>query len=138
MPSLFSWAASLSGTSKIFLAVVSMAPLAFFLGVPFPFILRSAKLQIAASAGATLFGLNAVTSALAVPLSLNLSMLWGMNTTFQIGIVIYGLVWLLLVGFKREGLRTVASACSALALLLLLGAPWLAGLPAAVYSSQLG
>lgn len=136
MPSFFSWAASFPGTAKIVLAVVSMAPLGFFLGVPFPFMLRSAKLQVAESAAATLFGLNAATSALAVPLALNLSMAWGLNATFQIGILIYGLVWLLMVGFSRAGVRPIANAASALALVLLLSAPWLLGRPGAVQATS--
>ena len=125
MPSVFPLAAALPLTMKIILSVITIAPLAFFLGVPFPFILRSSKSEIAESAAATMFGLNTAATALAVPLAIYLSMNWGFSVTFQIGIIIYGVVWLLILSLQRRGIGLVARWSTALVIVSLLAAPWL-------------
>jgi hypothetical protein len=124
-PSFFSLAAQLSLPVKIILAVVSMAPLGFFTGVPFPYVLRSGKVEISASVAAMLYAVNAAFMALAVPLAFNLSTNWGLAATFLIGIFIYGAVWLLLVAIHGGGTRRVINLCVAVFIVLLLVSPWL-------------
>jgi len=124
-PAFFSMAAQLSLPVKIILAVVSMAPLGFFAGIPFPYVLRSGKVEASGSVVAMLYAVNAAFMALAVPLAFNISTNWGFAVTFLIGIFIYGAVWLLLVAIHRGGTRRVIDLCVAVFIILLLVSPWL-------------
>jgi spermidine synthase len=124
-PAFFSLAAQLSLPVKIILAVVSIAPLGFFTGVPFPYVLRSGKVEVSASVVAMLYAVNAAFMALAVPLAFNISTNWGLAVTFLIGIFIYGTVWLLLVAIHRGGTRKMINLPVALFIILLLVSPWL-------------
>lgn len=125
MPEIFPLGASFPLRSKIALTVLSIAPLAFFLGVPFPYVLRSGKLQHAESTAATLFAVNAAAGAVAVPLSFNVSLAWGLNRTFQTGILVYCVVLLLLVAIDRARIARFATATGALTLVLFVASPWL-------------
>jgi spermidine synthase len=124
-PAFFSMAAQLSLPVKITLAVVSMAPLGFFAGVPFPYVLRSGKVEVSASVVAMLYAVNAAFMALAVPLAFNISTNWGLAATFLIGIFIYGAVWLLLVAIHGGGTRKMINLPVAVFIILLLVSPWL-------------
>jgi hypothetical protein len=124
-PALFSLAAQLSLPVKIGLAVASMAPLGFFAGVPFPYVLRSGKVEISASVAAMLYAVNAAFMALAVPLAFNISTNWGFAATFLIGVFIYGAVWVLLVAIHRGGIRKMINVPVAVFIILLLVSPWL-------------
>ncbi|MCP4400567.1 MAG: hypothetical protein GY801_25110, partial [bacterium] len=73
VPVLFRLATSWLLWQKVCLSILCLAPLAFCMGVPFPWILRSGKARFTASAAPILFGLNAAAGALAVPLSMNLA-----------------------------------------------------------------
>ncbi|MGB5925253.1 MAG: hypothetical protein WBH01_04075 [Dehalococcoidia bacterium] len=124
-PSFFSFAAQLSLPVKIILAVVSIAPLGFFAGIPFPYVLRSGKIEVSRSVAAMLFAVNAAFMALAVPLAFNISTNWGLAVTFLIGIFIYGTVWLLLVAIHGGGTRKMINLPVAVFIILLLVSPWL-------------
>jgi len=124
-PAFFALAAQLSLPVKIILAVVSIAPLGFFTGIPFPYVLRSGKVEASASVVAMLYAVNAAFMALAVPLAFNISTNWGLAVTFLIGIFIYGTVWLLLVAIHRAGIRKVINLPVAVFIILLLVSPWL-------------
>ena len=126
-PAFFSMAAQLSLPVKIVLAVVSMAPLGFFAGIPFPYVLRSGKVEFSASVVAMLYAVNAAFMALAVPLAFNISTNWGFAVTFLIGIFIYGVVWLLLVAIHGGGARKLIKLPAAVFVILLLVSPWLPG-----------
>jgi predicted membrane-bound spermidine synthase len=127
-PAFFSMAAQLSLPPKIGLAVVSMAPLGFFAGIPFPYVLRSGKAEFSASVVAMLYTVNAAFMALAVPLAFNISTNWGFAVTFLIGILIYGVVWLLLVAIHGGGTRKMINLPVAAFVILLLVSPWLPGM----------
>jgi predicted membrane-bound spermidine synthase len=124
-PAFFSLAAQLSLPVKIILAVVSIAPLGFFTGIPFPYVLRSGKIEISGSVAAMLYAVNAAFMALAVPLAFNISTNWGLAVTFLIGILIYGTVWLLLVAIHGGGIRKMINLPVAVFIILLLISPWL-------------
>ncbi len=124
-PAFFSMAAQLSLPVKIVLAVVSMAPLGFFAGIPFPYVLRSGKVEFSASVVAMLYTVNAAFMALAVPLAFNISTNWGLAVTFLIGIFIYGAVWLLLAAIHGGGTRKMINLPVAVFIVLLLVSPWL-------------
>jgi len=124
-PAFFSLAAQLSLPVKIMLAVVSMAPLGFFAGVPFPYVLRSGKVEVSASVVAMLYAVNAAFMALAVPLAFNISTNWGLAVTFLVGTFIYGAVWLLLVAIHGGATRRVINLCVAVFIIVLLVSPWL-------------
>jgi hypothetical protein len=124
-PALFSMAAQLSLPVKIILAVVSMAPLGFFAGIPFPYVLRAGKVEASESIVAMLYAVNAAFMALAVPLAFNISTNWGFAATFLVGIFIYGAVWLLLVAVHGGGARKIINLPVAVFIILLLVSPWL-------------
>ena len=127
-PVFFSMAAELSLPVKVTLAVVSMAPLGFFAGIPFPYVLRASKVEFSASVVAMLYAVNAAFMALAVPLAFNMSTNWGFAVTFLIGILIYGAVWLLLVTIHGGAIRKMINLPVAVFIILLLVSPWLPGI----------
>jgi glyoxylase-like metal-dependent hydrolase (beta-lactamase superfamily II)/predicted membrane-bound spermidine synthase len=124
VPSWLSSAAAFPLAIKVLLVVLSLAPAAFFLGTPFPFVLRLGKQRLGDPAAAALFGINAAVSAAAVPLALNISTSNGLNATLQAGILLYLPVGLLLVSMHKRAVPSLArgSALAAIALLLLW--PW--------------
>ncbi len=126
-PALFSLGMALSLPFKVMFTVVSLAPLAFFMGVPFPYVLRMAKLKLAHSAAALLFGLNTATSALAVPLALNISTAWGLTAVLEISLLIYAAVGLALVTLRKKRFALLGIEAAALVFLLVLAVPWFAG-----------
>jgi hypothetical protein len=126
-PLLFSSAAQFSLPVKVILAVGSIAPLGFFTGIPFPYVLRSGKVEVSESVVAMLYALNAAAMALAVPLAFNISTNWGLAITFLIGVFIYGAVWLLLIAIHGRGARKIISLFIAVFIILLLVSPWLPG-----------
>ena len=128
-PWLFHFGAFLPLSAKVILTIVALAPLAFFMGVPFPFVMRTGKLQAAPSAVAMLFAINAAASALAVPLALNISASRGLPITFHIGMFLYAGVGMLLVSVYRSKLRTLTNGFAVLILSLLLLSPWLLSRP---------
>ncbi|UCB42847.1 MAG: hypothetical protein JSV77_10435 [Dehalococcoidales bacterium] len=126
-PSFFSVTAHLSLPVKVTLGVITIAPLGFFAGIPFPYVLRSGKVEVSESVAAMLYALNAAFMALAVPLAFNTSTNWGFAITFLIGIFIYLTVWLLLVAIHGQGARKTISLSAAVFIILVLASPWLPG-----------
>jgi glyoxylase-like metal-dependent hydrolase (beta-lactamase superfamily II)/predicted membrane-bound spermidine synthase len=125
------FAASVRGLGpKIAVSILSIAPLGFLLGVPFPFVLRQGQERIAPAAAAILFALNAAASAVAVPLALNLATAHGLAAVFGAGILIYLAVGLAVVALDVSRLAPAGSWVGALLLLGLVAAPWWAGRPA--------
>ncbi len=114
---------------KILLVVCLIAPLGFFLGVPFPFVLRIGKKKITESLSTILYASNAATSALAVPLAFNISTVWGLKVTFLIGLFIYVIVWILLIGLYNYRFKKVADLSAIIVICLLFTSPWLSGKP---------
>ena len=124
IPPLFPRVASYSLAGKTALTVLVLAPLAFCMGVPFPFVLRTGKVRFTASAAALLFAINAAASALAVPLSLNLSLAYGFQATFHTAIFLYVVIGLSLLALQKSGLQLLTNSTAALAIGLLLICPW--------------
>lgn len=127
VPGLLSIGASLALALKVATVVCLVAPLAFVMGVPFPFVLRTGKERFTPSATALLFAINAAASALAVPLSFDISMSYGFHVTFLTGIVLYLMVALSLVAMHQEKLEIVANGAAAVVLVVVAFSPWIGG-----------
>ncbi len=132
VPLLIGPAAGFPLVVRLLLTVLTLAPLAFLLGIPFPYLLRSGKEALSPSAAAALFAANAAASALAVPLTLNLTAVIGYGLVFGIGAVLYLLVGLVLVGFVMPRFRPAAGWAPLLVIGVLLASPWLLGRAGAV------
>jgi glyoxylase-like metal-dependent hydrolase (beta-lactamase superfamily II) len=72
-----------------------------------------------------LFAFNSVASALAVPLSMNISTSYGLNTTFTAGIVVYLVVVLLLASMHQPGLQMPANAIAVVVAGTIFAGPWI-------------
>jgi glyoxylase-like metal-dependent hydrolase (beta-lactamase superfamily II) len=125
LPRLFPVAAALPLAAKVVLVIVAVAPLAFCMGVPFPFVLRLGKDRYEESSAGMLFAFNSVASALAVPLSMNISTSYGLNTTFTAGIVVYLVVVLLLASMHQPGLQMPANAIAVVVAGTIFAGPWI-------------
>ncbi|MEE8143706.1 MAG: MBL fold metallo-hydrolase, partial [Planctomycetota bacterium] len=110
---------------RVLLAVASLAPLAFFMGTPLPTVLRLGKARFTPSGAAMLFALNAASSAVAVPLALNISTSYGLQATFLAGALLYLLTGLLILALETDRLRLAANTVAVLAIATLLASPWL-------------
>ena len=130
LPAIFGFGAQLPLAGKVILAQLSLAPLAFFMGVPFPFVLRVAKEHFPEATTTLLFAINAALSALAVPLALNLSPVWGFQAVFYVGIVIYLAVGLAFIAMHTPRLRLLTNVGVTCLLGILIFAPWLETQPA--------
>ena len=120
-------------TGRITLSVGALAPLAFFMGVPFPYAMNAGKRLLTESSAAMLFAINAAASAAAVPLALVLSLEWGLDRMLWVGVVIYSAVGISLFAMARSqggtGASRLASGANIYAatiLVLVLASPWLA------------
>jgi len=121
---VLAFASALSIFWKVVLSVLLLAPLGFFMGVPFPYILRSGKKQLKDSAAAFLFAVNAAASALAVPLAINISTSYGLNTTFMAGIMSYLMVGCLFYFMDKKKMQVPARSVALIGLSFLLLWPW--------------
>jgi len=125
IPMIFPFVLPTSLLFKVFFTLVMIAPLGFFMGVPFPYILRIGKKEISKPATAMLYTANAVLSAVAVPLAFNLSTSCGIGSTFITGIVIYLFIWLLITNLGKKGNLKVINPLALLLILVIMIAPWL-------------
>ena len=125
MPLVFSWAAGLPLAARILLTVASVGPLAFFMGVPFPYIMRRGQANFGASSAAMLFAINGAASALAVPLALNLSLAWGFSGVLLVSMVTYGAIGFLLLAQSWKHSVPPAKGFALALMCLLLISPWL-------------
>lgn len=130
IPALLPALGARSMAVKVLMSILSLAPLAFFMGVPFPFVMRLGKERFAESSAAMLFAINAATSALAVPLALNISTAWGMRQVLMVSLLLYVAVALSLVGAHRPRWLQAANALACALMALLLVSPWLLSRPA--------
>lgn len=112
---------------KVVYTAISIAPLGFFMGVPFPYALRTGKAHFSESAAGMLFAVNAATSALAVPLAINISTSFGFNATFQSGITAYIAVSILLISIHKKRLQPFSAGLAVVILGMLLVWPWTFG-----------
>jgi len=110
---------------KVILTIINLAPLAFCMGLPFPFILRNAKEKISSSSAAILFAINGAASAIAVPLAMTISSEYGFNITFFTGTIIYLLILIILVSINRDRFIIAANSFSIILILLILTIPFL-------------
>jgi len=124
-PVLLRAGAALALPARVAVSAGALAPLAFFVGVPFPYVMRVGNVRPAQSAAALLFAINAAAGALAVPLALNVSTACGFNATFMVGGALYVAVALLIVALHRPALQVPASGAAAVVAALLLASPWL-------------
>ncbi len=136
VPALFKLATSWPLRQKVSLSILCLAPLAFCMGVPFPWILRSGKTRLTASAAPILFGLNAAAGALAVPLSMNLVTSYGFRLTFYIGIGVYSALGCLLAGREKRMWGLLSTGLASLVIVTLLLSPWLSGMALTQSSSD--
>lgn len=90
--SAFAQFQSLSITAKIPLTIVMIAPLAFFMGMPFP--LALAKLgEIAPNMIPWAWGVNGCASVVSAVLATILAIAIGFNTVIVFALVLYGVAW---------------------------------------------
>lgn len=79
---------------------ISLLPLGFVMGLPFPYILEHLKTKINAAVISHMFVFNSLFGAFGIILSIYLSILYGFEVTFFVGflgyLIIIGLAWLLL------------------------------------------
>jgi glyoxylase-like metal-dependent hydrolase (beta-lactamase superfamily II) len=90
---------------KIILTVLTIAPLAFFMGVIFPYILRKSKSVITDTAAGMFFAINAAASAMAAPLAISISTSYGFKATFGTGILIYLAILALIFSLNKKVLQ---------------------------------
>ncbi len=85
---------------RILAAVVLIAPLAFFMGMPFPYAMNISKMKLSDGHAGLFFGVNGALAAMASPLSIILSMTKGFNFTIMIGGAAYLVCLLILAGVR--------------------------------------
>ncbi len=100
-PFMFKAAASFPLWARIAVSVASVAPLAFFMGMPFPVGLTISKGKTDDRAGALMFSVNGALSAVATPVSFYLSTSFGFQNTLLIGTGIYLLLAVFLSFFSK-------------------------------------
>ncbi len=86
---------------RVLAAVIVIAPLGFFMGVPFPYAMSLAKRELTERHAGLMFGINGALGAMASPLTLILSLTKGFNFTIMIGGLAY-LVCLLLLALTKN------------------------------------
>ncbi len=101
-PILFEIFASIPIVTRSVISIAMIAPLAFFMGMPFPVGLTISKQRSDARAGALMFSVNGAFSAIASPLAFLLSMNYGFKITLLIGTAIYVVLILFLNIFNRK------------------------------------
>ncbi|OVE73699.1 hypothetical protein BVX93_00965 [bacterium B13(2017)] len=97
----------LSFLSKIVITISSIGILGFFLGIPFPYVLKISKLQNNHAIVPLLYTSNAALSAIAVPLAFNYTTILGIRLTFLIGIVIYIIVLAILMSLHNKRITKI-------------------------------
>ncbi len=90
---------------KIFVALGTMGPLGFLMGVPFPYGLNVVKKTFSAEFAALMFGWNSIFASFGIPLSMMGSVRFGFSGTFLIGMALYiaALPFLMLLKSEEAG-----------------------------------
>ena len=127
VPLLFEKSISLSIYIKIILTVLTIAPLAFFMGVIFPYILRQSKSVITDSSAGMFFAINAAASALAAPLAISTSTSYGFKVTFGTGMIIYLAVMFLILSINNSTMQKLVGGLIAVIFIGLLVFPFTTG-----------
>lgn len=89
--------------ARVAFAVLMVAVIGFFMGVPFPVGLRLTKSSLTERHACLYFGINGALGALATPLSILLSSLAGFDLTFMAGGAAYLVSLLILLAALRAG-----------------------------------
>ncbi len=124
-PTLFEHGVRLALPVKVVFAAAMFAPLAFFMGVPFPSILRMGKERFSPSGAAMLFAINAASSAVVVPLAIYISTVFGLGMTFITSMVLYALTALVIIGLQQRAWRLPTNALAVAAMIGLVVCPWI-------------
>ncbi len=127
LPGFFSLFASGSLGVRILLSIVVLVPQAFLMGVPFPYVLRLAKKEFSDESAGMLFAINAVMSAIAVPLALNYLTQLGFSVTFIVFILIYLLIGFLVMTAQQYYLRKFRIGIALALILTLFAFPLISG-----------
>jgi len=98
LDSLFEATQSQLFSVRAVIALASLFPLFFCMGVPFPFGLSMARAHLPGEMTALLYGINGAFGTVGVTLSLLLSVYFGFALTFYLGLALYLLAFLLIVG----------------------------------------
>ncbi len=93
VPSFFPVLIQYPAPVRFMFAGISIFPLGFLMGIPFPLTLSHGGKIYSDSIIALLYGFNGLIGALAVPLALNLSLQFNLNAVYLIGCIIYLFVW---------------------------------------------
>jgi glyoxylase-like metal-dependent hydrolase (beta-lactamase superfamily II) len=109
---------------RIFVCIVMIGPLGFLMGMPFPYILRICQTSIDARVVASFFALNGLACALAVPLTMNLTTIFGYQRTLSIGAFIYLLILMLIYMQAKQKNKRVINIFTFICILLLVASPW--------------
>ncbi len=88
---------------RVLVAIVLIGLPAFFMGVPFPYAITQARQRLSDRHAGLFFGINGALGAVAVPLSIVLSMAMGFRITMLIGAGAYLVCGLLLAGLGLLG-----------------------------------
>ena len=89
--------------AMVLVAIVLIGLPAFFMGVPFPYAITQARQRLSERHAGLFFGINGALGAVAVPLSIVLSMAMGFRITMLIGAGAYLVCGLLLAGLGLLG-----------------------------------
>jgi hypothetical protein len=96
--------------ARIAVAILLIAPLAFAMGMPFPFAMELSKKTLSDRHAGLFFGINGAFAAVATPLSIIISMTRGFNFTILVGGAAYVLCLFLLAAARDR--RDAAGARS--------------------------
>lgn len=108
---------------KVIFAIFTIAPLAFLMGIPFPYILRISKLHFSESAAAILFSIHAACSAIAIPLTLFIAVNYGYLRAFETGVVAYIVLGALILAIQKQMFQRLTAAFAMVVFMLLLILP---------------
>jgi hypothetical protein len=82
--------------ARVFAAVVLVSPLAFVMGMPFPYAMKLAKDALSDRHAGLMFAVNGALAAVATPVSIIVSMNYGFRFTLLVGAGVYALCLVLL------------------------------------------
>ncbi len=89
---------------KVILVSLLLLPLGFFMGIPFPMVLKMLKDKQKDSLVPYFWGINGVGSVLGSGLTLIIALKFGFNVSFIVGIILYSLLGLLIkINYRMEG-----------------------------------
>ena len=102
LPHLFQLLLGQGFALRLLASVISLAPLGFLMGMPFPLGWKWAS-QNATAATPWLWGINGALSVVGSVLAALVSIQFGFRTTMLLGLLAYGLAWATLVQRDSDG-----------------------------------